>query len=63
MKEEDLIAMWDKACVQDYDFFMINFDDKKNKFRQNFNNIFIIKDEHTSERVEGTDDAGLQKCT
>jgi hypothetical protein len=44
MKEDDFIHMWDSACVNSYDFFLINFDekDKKKRYRKNFNELFLI---------------------
>lgn len=38
---EDFIKMWDFACQENHDFFMVNFDDPKHRFRRNFNEIFI----------------------
>jgi hypothetical protein len=44
MSEETFIKMWEEACVQPYDFFMINFDAPKHlRFRRNFNEIFVLE--------------------
>jgi hypothetical protein len=45
MNEEAFIRMWEEACINSYDFFMINFDaPKKFKFRRNFDEIFLLED-------------------
>lgn len=43
MREDEFIKLWETACVQPYDFFLMNFDfPKKLRFRQNFDTIFSI---------------------
>jgi hypothetical protein len=43
MNEERFIELWEKACVNPYDFFMINFDAKKeHRFRKNFDTILSL---------------------
>lgn len=43
MSEDTFLYMWNKACVNQWDFFMINYDAPKNlRFRKNFNEIFLV---------------------
>lgn len=39
---EKFMEMWDFACQEPHDFFMINFDSKNEKFRRNFNEIIVL---------------------
>jgi hypothetical protein len=39
---DKFMDMWDFACKEPHDFFMINFDSKDKKFRRNFNEIIIL---------------------
>jgi hypothetical protein len=40
---ERFMELWDFACREPHDFFMVNFDDPKHRFRRNFNEIIKIK--------------------
>lgn len=40
---EHFMILWDFACSEPHDFFTINFDDPKNRFRRNFNEIMKLK--------------------
>jgi hypothetical protein len=44
MSEDTFLKMWEMACVNQWDFFMINYDaPKKIRFRKNFDNIFVLE--------------------
>jgi hypothetical protein len=43
MEEETFTNMWDAACQQPYDFFLVNFDlPKQVRYRRNFDEIFVV---------------------
>jgi hypothetical protein len=43
MSEETFIEMWNSACVNQWDFFMINYDAPKHlRFRKKFNSLFVL---------------------
>lgn len=45
LDEETFVKMWDSACIEQYDFFLINFDLPVNqRYRRNFDTIFLLND-------------------
>lgn len=40
---DHFMLLWDYACQEPHDFFTINFDDPKHRFRRNLNEIIKIK--------------------
>lgn len=45
LDEDTLVKMWDTACKEQYDFFLINFDlPKPLRYRRNFDEIFVVDD-------------------
>jgi hypothetical protein len=44
MSEETFIEMWNTSCVNQWDFFMINYDAPKHlRFRKNFDSLFVLE--------------------
>jgi hypothetical protein len=44
MSEDTFIEMWNTAFVNQWDFFMINYDAPKHlRFRKNFDSIFVLE--------------------
>jgi hypothetical protein len=44
MSEDTFLKMWEMACVNSYDFLMVNYDaPKKIRFRKNFDSIFVLE--------------------